>query len=196
LLSSSTLALSSLLVSHCYRYYFLSVIFCSFSHPHPLPSSFLYPKASSQSCRPIVTYYHSIWTNHVISRVSTASFAVVPDVQHTHVRVGFSDYKLLIHAATDNLFLLYYERVYFFNISIHCLPFNVAFILAQILLSPTNVLCLFYFPFACRPSRWTEIRASAVHLTFSSLLARENAVQTPRFKHRGIIINQSTRRVI
>jgi len=26
-----------------------------------------------------------------------------------HVRVGFSDYKPLIHAATDNPFLLYYD---------------------------------------------------------------------------------------
>jgi hypothetical protein len=27
---------------------------------------------------------------------------------HTHLRIGFSDYKLLIHAATDNPLLLYY----------------------------------------------------------------------------------------
>jgi len=42
--------------------------------------------------------------------VSTVSLSFVLDTMrlHTHVRVGFSDYKLLIHAATDNPFLLYY----------------------------------------------------------------------------------------
>jgi len=44
-----------------------------------------------------------VWTNRV-TRVSTVSFAVVL----CSGRVGFSDYKLLIHAAIDNPFLPYY----------------------------------------------------------------------------------------
>jgi len=39
--------------------------------------------------------------------LSWLSFVLDATHSHTHVRVGFSDYKLLIHAATDNPFLLY-----------------------------------------------------------------------------------------
>jgi len=64
---------------------------------------------TSQSCRPIATYYHSIWTNHVVPCqrfLRGCPLFWTRRIQHTHV--GFSDYKLLIHAATDNPFLLYY----------------------------------------------------------------------------------------
>jgi uncharacterized protein YdiU (UPF0061 family) len=48
-------------------------------------------------------------------RMSTVFSAVVfiwtRRVQHTHVRVGFFDYRLLIHAATDNPFLLHLSRL-------------------------------------------------------------------------------------
>jgi len=62
------------------------------------------------------TYYHSVWTNHAKASVN-GFFRSCPLLQtHTYVRVGFSGYKLLIHAAIDNPFLLHifiYYTIYY-----------------------------------------------------------------------------------
>jgi hypothetical protein len=75
-LSSSALVLSSLLFSHCYRYHFLSVTLLLSPASSAVVLFISKNGATSQSYRLhiIATYYHSIWTNHVIARVSTVSF--------------------------------------------------------------------------------------------------------------------------
>jgi len=53
--------------------------------------------ATSQSCQPIATYYHSVWTNYANANVNdffrSLLLFILDALQHTHLRVGFSDYK-------------------------------------------------------------------------------------------------------
>jgi hypothetical protein len=94
-----------LLLSFLYRLLRLSRILS-----HPMPSSFLYQRVMSylRVVKPIAIYYHSVWTNHANASVN-GFFRSCPLFQtHRHVRVGFSEYKLLIH--TDNPFLLHFFK--------------------------------------------------------------------------------------
>jgi hypothetical protein len=70
--------------------------------------------ATFQNCQPFVTYYHTIWTNHVVPRVFERQqffprlfFVLDATRPNTHVSMFIHDYKSLIRTATDNSFLLY-----------------------------------------------------------------------------------------
>jgi len=60
--------------------------------------------ATFQSCQPIATYYRSVWTNH--ANASVNGFLRNCPLSYARAHVGFSDYKLLVHAAIDNPFPL------------------------------------------------------------------------------------------